>query len=194
MNPKLSFWTGLGCTVLVTIGQSIALAGGRPGGQFSGGMQAKAPQAVHRPVPAQQATSLGRNSGLQTVKAQVTSGSLSGSSSARRPPGGTLGGSILGKIPSGGLTPLSGTIVKQSTGAGIGTRIKPGPPIPGTVKPPIGSGPFPPIVGGGTSSGGGGTIPPSGGGSTHPAHNHCHTHFPNWWWVTPALYPRCGTV
>jgi len=123
MNPKLSFWTGLGCTVLVTIGRSIALAGGRPGGQFSGGMKAKAPQTVHRPVPAQQTSSLGRHSGLQPDKTQVISGTLSGSSSARRLPGGTLGGSIPGKIPSGGLTPLSGTIVKQSTGAGIGARI-----------------------------------------------------------------------
>jgi hypothetical protein len=35
MIPKLSFWQGLGCTVLVVIGQSVALAGGRPGGHAS---------------------------------------------------------------------------------------------------------------------------------------------------------------
>ena len=68
------------------------------------------------------------------------------------------------------------------------------PIVGGGTTPPSGGGTTPPTGGGTTPPAGGGTTPPSGG-SNPPSHNHHHhCHFPNWWWVTPALYPRCGTV
>lgn len=201
MIPKLSFWQGLGCSVLVVIGQTVALAGGRPGGQHPGGNA-----QVRRAAPTQQAAAVrSHNIGTQTSKIQVMSGSQQNLAARKLPSGITLGTPVSGR--------LSGTLVKQS-GAGTSARTKPSPINPGVAKPPIAGGPFPPIVGGGTS--GGGTVPPSGGGSTPPAgggttpttpptvppsgggttppagnHGHHHHHHPNWW-LTAALYPRYG--
>lgn len=205
MIPKLGFWQGLGCTVLVMIGQSVALAGGRPGGMPQGGMKAKLPANVQRSIPVPQVAAKGRSLGSHTTGIQVISGTQQNLGTARKLPSGISQGTPI----SGSL---SGSLVKHSSGVGTGARTKPGPLNPGGVKPPYGGGTIPPIVvgggtnppsgGGTTPPAGGGTTPPSGGGTTPPSggsnpsgHNHHHhCHVPNWWWVTPALYPRCGTV
>jgi len=210
MIPKLGFWQGLGCTVLVMIGQSVALAGGRPGGMPQGGMKAKLPANVQRSIPVPQGATKHHSIGSPSNGFHVISGTHQNLGTARKLPSGISHGTpISGKLP--------GSVLNPPAGAGIGARTKPGPLNPGLIKHPIAGTPFPPIIGGGTTPGGGtnppsggGTTPPAGGGTTPPAgggttppsggsnpsgpNHHPHCHFPNWWRVTPALYPRCGTV
>lgn len=102
------------------------------------------------------------------------------------PGGSTPGTNVVNKLPNGGLNKLPGGVLNLPGGMGPGGGSKPNPPAGGGTTPPVGGGTTPPA--------GGGSTPPAGGGTTPPTNNHCHPHFPNWLWLTPALYPNYGSV
>ena len=223
MTLKLAFWKGLSCTVLVAFGQSAAIAGGQHAGQFHGGMNAKLSSNVSRSFPAQQSQVLHTSNfktqsiPLNTHKSFPNSGNIGSHlgnnahviSGTQKFPGGVLnlpGGSTPGsnKFPNGGINKLPGGVLNLPGGSTPGTNKFPNGGInklpggilnlPGGMGPGGGSKPNPPSGGGTTPPAGGGTTPPSGGGSMPPTNNHCHTHFPHWLWLTPALYPNYGSV
>lgn len=219
MNPKLSFWKGLSCTVLMAFGPSAAFAGGPHFGQFNGGMSAKSSPNVARSFPTQQTQVL--NTGnfktqsmpIKTHHVIPNSGNIGSKNTQLIPgmqkiPGGVLnlpGGStpgtkVVNKFPNGGINKLPvgstpGTnIVNKFPNGGLNKLPGGILTLPGGMGPGGGPKPNPPSGGGTTPPAGGGSKPPSGGGSMPPKKDHHHHHFPHWLWLTPALYPNYGPV
>ena len=196
MNPKLSFWKGLGCTVLVALGQSSAIAGGHHTGPFNGGMNAKVSSNVTRSFPVQQTQVLNTNTfkpqsiPLNTHKGIPNSSNIGAHlgnnthviSGTQKFPGGVLnlpGGSkpgtnIVNKFPNGGINKFPGSVLNLPGGSTPGTNVVNKFPNGGINKLPGGILNLPGGMSPGSGSkpnppSGGGTTPPAGGGTTPPA-------------------------